>query len=76
MIQRMGSAETITAHYLVSLGLYRLFYVLNWLWRFIKERKIDLIAVIAGAVQTAMYADFFYLYFTRVFHGQNLVLPQ
>jgi ER lumen protein retaining receptor len=75
MIQKMGEADIITSHYLVTLGAYRGFYLFNWLWQFIWEKKIDYVAVIAGLCQIALYADFFYLYVTRVVKKQKLVLP-
>lgn len=33
VLQRTGSAETITTHYLFALGLYRAFYIPNWIYR-------------------------------------------
>lgn len=33
MLQRTGSAETITTHYLFALGAYRALYIPNWIWR-------------------------------------------
>lgn len=29
------------------------------------DESVDIIAVIAGLVQTGLYADFFYVYFTK-----------
>lgn len=66
MLSRTGSAETITAHYLFALGSYRALYILNWIYRYYTEGFFDPIAVIAGIMQTVLYADFFYLYITRV----------
>nr|XP_021327592.1 ER lumen protein-retaining receptor 3-like [Danio rerio] len=65
MITKTGEAESITAHYLLFLGLYRALYLANWLWRFHTEGFYDQIAVVSGVVQTIFYCDFFYLYFTR-----------
>lgn len=65
MLSRTGSAETITAHYLFALGSYRALYILNWIFRYYTESFLDPIAVVAGIVQTVLYADFFYLYVTR-----------
>lgn len=76
MLSRTGSAETITAHYLFALGIYRALYILNWVYRYHTENYFDAIAVVAGIVQTILYADFFYLYVTRVIRGRkNLELP-
>lgn len=33
MLQRTGSAETITTHYIFALGAYRALYIPNWIWR-------------------------------------------
>lgn len=33
MLQRTGSAESITTHYLFALGAYRALYIPNWIWR-------------------------------------------
>ncbi|CAG8479833.1 7741_t:CDS:10 [Acaulospora morrowiae] len=76
MLSRTGEAETITTHYLFALGLYRAFYLLNWLWRYKVEHHVDWIVWIAGAVQTALYSDFFYIYYKKVLHGQKFKLPQ
>jgi len=75
LLQRTGEAETITTHYLAALGVYRALYIPNWIYRYITEGTVDLIAVLAGLVQTALFADFFYVYFTRVLQGQKFELP-
>ncbi|TWW81794.1 ER lumen protein-retaining receptor 2 ERD2-like protein 1 [Takifugu flavidus] len=65
MISKTGEAETITTHYLFFLGLYRALYLINWVWRFYFEGFFDMIAIVAGVVQTILYCDFFYLYVTK-----------
>lgn len=75
MISKTGEAETITSHYLFALGSYRALYILNWIYRYYSEGFLDLIAVIAGCVQTVLYCDFFYLYITKVWKGKKLTLP-
>lgn len=65
MISKTGEAETITSHYLFALGSYRALYIINWAYRFYMEEFYDLIAIVAGCVQTALYLDFFYLYITK-----------
>jgi ER lumen protein retaining receptor len=75
MIADLGEAETITSHYLFFQGLYRLLYIMNWVYRYHTEGHYDQIAVVAGCIQTVLYLDFFYLYFTKVLKGQRLVLP-
>lgn len=75
MISKTGEAETITTHYLFFLGLYRALYLMNWIWRFYFEGFFDMIAIVAGVVQTILYCDFFYLYVTKVLKGKKLSLP-
>ncbi|KAI0767170.1 ER lumen protein retaining receptor [Fomes fomentarius] len=75
MLQRTGEAETITTHYLAALGAYRALYIPNWMYRYFTEDVVDPIAVTAGLVQTALYLDFFYVYFTKVLQGQRFELP-
>ncbi|KAF7980107.1 hypothetical protein HWV62_39515 [Athelia sp. TMB] len=75
MLQRTGEAETITTHYLAALGVYRALYIPNWIYRYFAEGQVDPIAVTAGVVQTGLYLDFFYVYFTKVLQGQKFELP-
>ncbi|XP_059158877.1 ER lumen protein-retaining receptor 2 isoform X2 [Physella acuta] len=75
MMSKTGEAETITSHYLFALGSYRALYILNWVYRYYFEGFFDLIAVVAGCVQTILYCDFFYLYITKVLKGKKLSLP-
>ncbi|GAA5828485.1 hypothetical protein JCM5353_002692 [Sporobolomyces roseus] len=75
MLQRTGEAENITTHYLFALGAYRALYVPNWVYRYFTEDSVDPIAVCAGLVQTALYSDFFYIYFTKVMKGDKFELP-
>jgi ER lumen protein retaining receptor len=65
MLQRTGEAENLTVHYLFALGIYRGLYIPNWVWRYFTEGHFDPVAVVAGLIQTALYADFFYIYFTK-----------
>jgi len=68
MLQRTGEAETITTHYLFALGAYRALYIPNWVYRYLTETKPkfnDPISVIAGIIQTILYSDFFYIYYTK-----------
>ncbi|KAJ1980829.1 endoplasmic reticulum retention protein [Dimargaris cristalligena] len=72
---RTGEAETITSHYVFALGAYRALYLMNWIYRYYTEGYMDVIAWVAGAVQTILYADFFYIYLTRVMRGRLFSLP-
>ncbi|QUC21760.1 uncharacterized protein UV8b_06003 [Ustilaginoidea virens] len=77
MLQRTGEAETITTHYLFALGSYRALYIPNWIYRYFMDTKYktDWIAIIAGIIQTVLYSDFFYVYYTKVLKGKKFKLP-
>lgn len=75
MVSKTGEAESITSHYLFALGSYRALYIVNWVYRYYMEGFYDIIATIAGIVQTVLYCDFFYLYITKVLKGKKLQLP-
>jgi len=75
LLQRTGEAETITTHYLFALGLYRALYIPNWIWRYFGESHSDWISVVAGVIQTILYSDFFWIYYTKVLQGRKFALP-
>ncbi|KAF9302933.1 endoplasmic reticulum retention protein [Mortierella antarctica] len=76
MLTKTGEAEVITTHYLFALGAYRALYLVNWIYRYFAETHIDWIVWIAGTVQTGLYCDFFFIYFTKVLKGAKFELPQ
>lgn len=65
MLQRTGEAETVTTHYLFALGTYRALYIPNWLFRYFTEGIFEPIPCIAGTIQTILYSDFFWIYYTK-----------
>ncbi|KAF2767790.1 hypothetical protein EJ03DRAFT_140107 [Teratosphaeria nubilosa] len=66
LLLRQTSVPTVLdSFYLVTLGSYRFFYLLNWLVRGFGEGWFDPISVIFGLVQTALYLDFAWVYWTR-----------
>ena len=60
MVSKTGEAESIISHYLYALGAYRGLYILNWIYRYNSEGFYDLIAIIAGIIQTIPYCEFFF----------------
>jgi len=75
MVQITGEAETITTHYLFALGLYRALYIPNWIYRYLTTGYVDAISTVAGIVQTILYSDFFYIYWSKVMKGKKFELP-
>ncbi|GMM35021.1 Erd2 protein [Saccharomycopsis crataegensis] len=75
MLQKTGEAESLTAHYIFTLGFYRALCIPNWIVRYHFEGKIDKIALAAGIVQTLVYSDFFYIYYQKVIKALKVELP-
>ncbi|KAB8072823.1 ER lumen protein retaining receptor-domain-containing protein [Aspergillus leporis] len=75
MLQRTGEADTITTHYLFALGLYRALYIPNWIYRYFAESYFQPVPILAGIVQTLLYSDFFYIYYTKIMKGKKFSLP-
>lgn len=68
LLLRQTSVPTvIDSYYLVTLGSYRFFYILNWIWRGIGStgQAPDATSVIFGIIQTALYVDFAWVYYSR-----------
>ncbi|KAG1336693.1 hypothetical protein G6F62_006164 [Rhizopus arrhizus] len=76
MLQKTGEAETITTHYLFALGAYRALYIFNWVYRYYTEGHVEWVSCVAGLLQTALYSDFFYIYYNKVLKGQKFELPK
>ncbi|KAG6594528.1 ER lumen protein-retaining receptor A [Cucurbita moschata] len=76
LLQRSGNVDNLTGHYIFFLGAYRALYILNWIYRYFMETHFSRwIACIAGLVQTALYADFFYYYYISWKNKAKLQLP-
>ncbi|XP_008775887.1 ER lumen protein-retaining receptor A-like isoform X1 [Phoenix dactylifera] len=76
LLQRSGNVDNLTGQYVFFLGAYRAFYILNWIYRYFTENHYSRwISWLAGFVQTALYADFFYYYFVSWKNNAKLQLP-
>mmetsp|Transcript_36565 Transcript_36565/g.91680 ORF Transcript_36565/g.91680 Transcript_36565/m.91680 type:complete len:218 (-) Transcript_36565:23-676(-) len=76
LLQRTGGVDVMTLDYIFCLGGYRALYLINWIYRVMTEDDYsDWIVWIAGCLQTALYADFFYYYFKSKWYGKKLTLP-
>lgn len=76
LLQRTGNVDNLTGNYVFLLGAYRGLYIFNWIYRFFTEPGYRAyIAWIAGILQTAIYADFFYYYLKAWKENKKLKLP-
>ena len=67
LLRQTTVPTVITSFYIVFLGSYRALYLLNWIYRGIEtpESPPKAVSVIFGIVQTALYLDFAWVYWTR-----------
>ena len=65
LLRQTTVPTVIDSFYLLLLGSYRAFYIINWIVRAATEHEFDPIALIFGVIQTAFYADFAWVYWTR-----------
>lgn len=65
LLRQTNVPTVLDSFYLVTLGVYRAFYLLNWLLRAIQHQEYDPVSVIFGTIQTALYVDFAWVYWGR-----------
>ncbi|KAL0485726.1 ER lumen protein-retaining receptor KdelR [Acrasis kona] len=75
LLNKIKRSEAINSHYLFALGGYRALYLVNWIYRYFAEGYTPYAAWIAGAIQTALYADFLYIYIKAAAAGKIGDLP-
>lgn len=66
LLRQTTVPTVIDSYYLVALGVYRALYLANWAERDLEgDTYIDPIKVIFGIVQTILYLDFAWVYYSR-----------
>lgn len=66
LLLRQTSVPTVLdSYYLVTLGSYRFFYILNWILHAATHKYVDPISTIFGIIQTLLYVDFAWVYYSR-----------
>lgn len=66
LLRQTTVPTVIDSFYLLTLGSYRAFYILNWIVRLAsEEHHFEWRAVLFGIIQTALYVDFAWVYWTR-----------
>ncbi|KAJ5338118.1 Protein-ER retention receptor [Penicillium brevicompactum] len=66
LLRQTTVPTVIDSYYLLALGSYRAFYILNWIVRLFSSAPFhDQIAVVFGIIQTAFYVDFAWVYYSR-----------
>ena len=64
VLRKYRLVENLTGKFMLLLGSYRFFYILNWIYRSHKEPMYQhhFLVYTCGVIQTLLYADFFYQY--------------
>ncbi|GAB67245.1 ER lumen protein retaining receptor [Plasmodium cynomolgi strain B] len=77
LLEKQREVENITSHYVITMGMYRAFYILNWIYRYFFDDKpyINVVGWLGGLIQTLLYIDFFYYFAMAKWYGKKLVLP-
>ncbi|KAH0557121.1 hypothetical protein GP486_005091 [Trichoglossum hirsutum] len=69
LLRQTTVPTVIDSFYLLALGSYRGFYILNWIFRLTKDGPDEFdpgpIPVIFGIIQTGLYIDFAWVYWMR-----------
>ncbi|KEY67584.1 hypothetical protein S7711_08257 [Stachybotrys chartarum IBT 7711] len=67
LLRQTTVPTVIDSFYLLTLGSYRALYCVNWFVRGIdvSDRSPDAVSIIFGVIQTALYVDFAWVYYTR-----------
>eukprot|EP01017_Pseudomicrothorax_dubius_P000333 TRINITY_DN0_c157_g1_i3.p1 TRINITY_DN0_c157_g1~~TRINITY_DN0_c157_g1_i3.p1 ORF type:complete len:216 (+),score=39.74 TRINITY_DN0_c157_g1_i3:61-708(+) len=75
MLTKLKEVENITGNYVACLGIYRILYIVNWVYRYIVEGTFCWTQTLGGIVQTAVFADFLYYYVLSLKTGKSISLP-
>lgn len=65
VLNKSGGADSFVLYYIAALGSYRFFYILWWAYRYSVESFVCWTSVLAGILQVALYADYFYLFLKK-----------
>ncbi|EAX98925.1 ER lumen protein retaining receptor, putative [Trichomonas vaginalis G3] len=78
LLQRTQRVDVMTHKYIFFLGLYRLFYIINWIYKTINagRNRTPYVMWITGIIQTLLYADFIYYYIKAIIYGKEFELPR
>ncbi|KAI5180140.1 ER lumen protein retaining receptor [Nematocida sp. AWRm80] len=62
LLQKAGEGESLTLHYVVFLGIYRLLYIVSWIIKWINGEEIVNILIWSSCLQTLLYSNLFVIY--------------
>lgn len=76
LMVRTSNFDIMNREYVFFLSIYRLLYLLNWIYKLVTDTGKTLHVVwITGIVQTLIYSDFIFEYVKLKVSGSSAVLP-
>lgn len=76
LLKRSFRLDVINLEYIFFLGIYRLFYLLNWIYKMVTDSgRTPKVVWITGTLQTVIYSDFIYQYLKMKVTGTDIDLP-
>ena len=71
LFKRIHNIDKITSHYVACLGMYRFFYLINWIFKYFAHYTVCYTFVLAAILQTCLYIELLYYYFKSVREGKR-----
>lgn len=76
LLNRSSKIDIINRDYIFFLSIYRLFYLINWLYKLFTDTGSTRANVwLSGITQTVIYSDFIYEYLKMKVSGKEYELP-
>ena len=76
LLGRSKKLDVLNREYIFFLSIYRLFYLLNWIYKLATDTgKTAHVVWITGILQTIIYSDFIYVYLKMKVTGAEFELP-
>jgi ER lumen protein retaining receptor len=77
LLGRTTGLDVLNREYLFFMGIYRAFYILNWISKGMTEGggKTPLVVWMTAIIQTLVYSDFLWVYVRMKITGKDFELP-
>lgn len=76
MLYLSSNIENFTADYVATLGGYRFFYILNWIYRTIRGASVGWVNWCTGVIQVILFSEFFYYWLKSKLGSKQMTLPK
>lgn len=73
IVYKKREVEVITATYMALCGVYRIIYMVNWIYGFVYKHELVLTKFLSGMLQFIIYSDFLYYFFISARVNQSKI---